>query len=453
MRQFYRTTIKKYALLGFLGFALLFCINQAFAGGVKVPLKLTLGKAETVDISAPIADILIADPSIVDVGALNSKKLYVVGKAVGDTNVLLFDQNSNTLATLDVNVSQDNSNLSRTLNSFFPDEEVVANTVNNNIVLSGRVSEPAKAHQIREVAGRFLGEDETLLDMMTTDGAQQVLLKVKIVEANRNILREYGIDPDISIGDGNFVYSTTSDALGKLTSTPFTTGGIAFDSSNTSITGLIHLLEEEGLLNTLAEPNLTTISGQRAEFLAGGEFPIPVGQSNGNISIEFRQFGVALGFTPVVLSNDKISLSLETEVSTLSNEARIELEDTSVPSISVRRALTTVELPSGGSLMIAGLIQSESADTMNSLPGINKIPVLGDLFSSQSFRRNESELVVMITPFLVNPIAQEQAQTARKLGKTAPALQATFTEDIEQNYGDRAPKNISNGPAAGYILD
>lgn len=435
--------------------AVTFCLNHAMAGSVKVPLKLTLGKAETIDITAPIADILIADPSIVDVGALNSKKLYVVGKAIGDTNILLFDQNSNTLATLDVNVSQDNSNLARTLKSFFPDEDIKAETVNNNIVLSGKVSQPSKAHQIREIASRFLEENETLVDMMTTDGAQQVLLKVKIVEANRNILREYGIDPDISIGQGNFTYGTTSDALGKLASTPFTTGSLALNTGATSVSAIIHLLEEEGLLNTLAEPNLTTISGQRAEFLAGGEFPIPVGQNNGNISIEFRQFGVALGFTPVVLSNNKISLSLETEVSTLSNEGRVELVDTSVPSIAIRRASTTVELPSGGTMMIAGLIQSEAADTMNSLPGINKIPILGDLFSSQSFRRNETELVVIVTPFLVNPIAQEHAQPVnnRATRSTKPALQASFSEAVEKNYGHQAPQNISKGPTAGYILD
>ncbi len=428
---------------------------SVFAGGIKVPVELTLGKAETVDITAPIADILIADPNIVDVGALSNKKLYVVGKNVGDTNVLLFDQNNNTLATLDINVSQDNSSLSRTIKSFFPDEPVKADTVNDNIVLSGKVSNPSIAHQVREIASRFLEDNETLVDMMTTDGEQQVLLKVKIVEANRNVLREYGIDPDISIGQGNFSYGVASDALGKLSATPFSTGSLVYETGSSRISGLIHLLEEEGLLNTLAEPNLTTISGQRAEFLAGGEFPIPVGQNNGSIAIEFRQFGVALGFTPVVLSGDKISLNLETEVSTLSNEARIELEDTSVPSIAVRRANTTVELPSGGSLMIAGLIQSESADTMNSLPGINKIPILGDLFTSQSFRRNESELVVMITPFLVNPVTQENAISANDQGKgqTTSPLRRSFIKNMNNSYGAETENTVQKMPAAGYILD
>ena len=189
--------------------------------------------------------------------------------------------------------------------------------------------------------------------------------------------------------------------------------------------------------------------------MAGGEFPIPVGQSNDTITIEFRQFGVALGFTPVVLSNDKISLNLETEVSTLSNEAGIVLSDTSVPSISIRRAQTVVELPSGGSLMIAGLIQSEAADTMNSLPGINQLPILGDLFSSQSFRRNESELVVMVTPYLVNPIAEEAAQVVNNSPEktTGAPLAKSFDKNLKEAYGNKAPKNITKGPAAGYILD
>lgn len=441
-----------FTLFALLAFA--FTFVDAIAGNVKVPLKLLVGKAETVDITAPVADILVANPAVVDVGALSPKKLYVVGKTIGDTNILLFDENQNTLATLDVNVSQDNGNLSRTIKAFFPDEHVKADTVNSNIVLTGKVSNPARAGQIREVAGRFLGEDETIVDLMAIGGEQQVLLKVKIVEAERNILREYGIDPDISIGTGNFTGSTATDALGPLTGTPFSTGSLVFDTGNTTISGIISLLEQEGLLNTLAEPNLTAISGQRAEFLAGGEFPIPVGQNNGNVTIEFRQFGVALGFTPVVLSNDKISLNLETEVSTLSNEAGIVLEDTAIPSISVRRAQTNVELPSGGSLMIAGLIQSESADTMNSLPGINQLPILGDLFSSQSFRRNESELVVMITPYLVNPIASEAAQVVNSKNKeSTKPLTTSFSKNLKKAYGDKAPQNITKGPAAGYILD
>lgn len=402
--------------------------------GVSKPITLTVGKAQTLDFNQDLSEILIASPDIVDVGVLTKRRVYIVGRNVGDTNIMVFDKNKSTLATLDVNISQDQFTLQRVLRQYFPDEAVTARTINRDVILTGSVSNPNKAGQIRDLAKRFVssapgGTPQTLVDLMTVQGEQQVSLQVKIVEVKRNVLKEYGIDTDISnIGDfGNFSRSgVTSSVTGKVTASPFSIGNLVYETgSNGPISLQMQALEEKGLLNTLAEPNLTAISGQRAEFLAGGEYPIPVGQQNNQVTIEFKKFGVALGFVPVVLSNDKIQLELETEVSVLSNEARLELQNESIPSLSVRRAKTTVEMASGGSLMIAGLIQSDTVNTMDSLPGINKIPVIGKLFSSQSFKRNESELLVMVTPYLVRPSKNSEA-VVKTSQKTLSATKASF---------------------------
>ncbi len=397
--------------------------QNAFGGavGVKKPLTLTTGKAQTIELTQPASEILIANPNVVDVGVLTKQRLYVVGRGVGDTNVLVFDRNKQVLASMDVNVSNDQFTLQRALRQYFPEENIDARMINREVILTGRVSTPSKAGQIRDLSKRFAtttgNAEASIVDLMTVEGEQQVMLQVKIVEAKRNLLKEYGIEPEAAnLGFGNFSGSSlATDAASKLTqTTQFAVGSLVYETgSRGPISVTMRALEEKGLLNTLAEPNLTAISGQRAEFLAGGEYPIPVGQSNDQISIEFKQFGVALGFTPVVLSNDKIQLELETEVSLLSNEARLELSDVNVPSLTVRRAKTTVEMASGGSLMIAGLIQSDSVNTMNSLPGVNKIPIIGRLFSSQSFKRNESELLVVVTPYLVRPVKEPAATLAQ----------------------------------------
>lgn len=379
--------------------------------GVSKNLILTVGKAQTVDFSQPISEILVANPSVVDVGVLTKKRIYVVGRGIGDTNIMIFDQNNSTLASMDVNVSNDQFTLQHALGQYFPEEKVHARMMNKEVVLTGRVTTPSKAGQIRDVAKRFIDTTQTLVDLMTVEGEQQVMLQVKIVEVARNVLKEYGLEPSISnLNTGNFSFEGLSNNNVGITSTAFSVGALAYETANTGpITLAMRGLENKGLLNTLAEPNLTAISGQHAEFLAGGEYPIPVAQQAGQISVTYKQFGVSLGFTPVVLSNDKIQLELETEVSTLSSEAAVQSSTISIPSLNVRRAKTTIEMASGGSLMIAGLIQSDAINSMNSLPGINKIPVLGKLFSSQSFQRNESELLVVVTPYLVRPIKKPAA--------------------------------------------
>lgn len=392
--------------------------------GINKRVELTAGRASTVELGQTVSDVLVANPSVVDVGTLRSNRLFLVGKQVGDTNVLAFDGEGNQLADIAVHVNVDQSALSGAMKEFFPNENVDVKTVNNNIVLSGKVSTPLVANRVRDLASRFITtQGQTIVDLMGVEGEQQVMLKVKVMEARRSVLREYGIESDYkpgnSAGTGGFINSTAG--IGLTATRPFASGALLLDDNNNFGPFRIGLqaLERDGLVNTLAEPNLTAISGETAGFLAGGEFPVPTGTTdNGNtVTLQFKQFGVSLNFTPTVLTENNISLHLSTEVSTLAQDQGVTLVGVEVPGLSVRRAETTVEMASGGSIMIAGLIQSGTADNLNGLPGISDIPILGELFKSKSFQRDESELIIMVTPYLVKPFAAPAAQ----LASAAPA--------------------------------
>ena len=403
------------------------------AQGASSPVvKLTAGKAETIVLSSPAADILVANPAIADVGSLRADRLYIVGRGVGDTNVLAFDANGNQLADIAVHVSVDDDTLRDTVKSLFPREKVTVSTVNNNVVLKGRVSSAMVANQVRDVANRFVGANaanRTLVDLMTVAGEQQVMLKVKVLEAQRDVLREMGVSidgTDFGTVPGIGLAALTQFGAGVLTIDP---PGGQFGPFDIDVRGL----ERDGLINTLAEPTLTAISGETAGFLAGGEFPVPAGRDqDGNVTIEFRQFGVSLNFIPTVLDNERISLQLTSEVSERSEANSVTLVNTVIPGLSVRRAQTTVQMQSGGTLMMAGLMRSRTVDALNGFPGLKDIPILGNLFKSKSFQRGESELVFLVTPYLVEPFADSHAERVTSSGNDA--LQAILhTEPSGKN--------------------
>ena len=341
--------------------------------------------------------------------------------------------------------------------------------------MSGTVSSADVANSIGNVANHYLGEivdanftiDEMLVNLLKVRGKSQVTLRVKVMEVSRSLLRETGVDTDIAdIGTNMGGDLVNNPDLGGIfggvlqtgvTETPFATFGLlerfgSFGPVDIALT----LLEEDGLVKILAEPNLTAISGESAGFLAGGEFPVPSGRDNeGNIIITFRQFGVALNFAPVVLSNDRISLQLQTEVSSLAQDNSVTLADIEVPGLDVRRATTTVEMGSGASLMIAGLLQSEAFKTMSGLPGMTRTPILGELFQSENFQRNETELVILVTPYLVEPFADKKQ--AKKVPLRTPEenyLEEAFAMNVRRIYGDKKAEDILQGDEHyGYILD
>jgi pilus assembly protein CpaC len=321
--------------------------------------------------------------------------------------------------------------------------------------------------------------------MLTVEGREQVLLKVSVVEMERNIIKQFGVDLASLVNSGNFAFAALSSlpypingALGAVA--PFvpnssfdafnanpnnafpigaqgtnSTLGLQWQTGQDRVQGVLRALEEDGLLHTLAEPNLTAISGETANFLAGGEFPIPVAQQLGTISVDFKKFGIGLAFTPVVMSEGRISLKVSTEVSELSNQGAVVLQNIAIPALKVRRAETTVELPSGGSLVMAGLLSDQSKQALSGYPGLKNLPVLGTLFRSRDFLKNETELVVIVTPYVVKPVARQQlAQPDDGFG-WASDVNSDLLGQMNRIYGrhpERAPVGRFDGDV-GFIVE
>lgn len=385
-------------------------------------LKLTLGKAEVFKLPLSVSDIMVANPKIADVSALQLDQLYIVGTTLGDTNIIILDNAGNVLKNLNVNVSIDVSIIENLIHTVFPREKgVTVHVVGNQVALMGTVSTPVAAQRIAKLVAAHMSNnkkggdpknaDSMIENLLEVRGAQQVTLRVRVLEVSRTVLKELGLNvttgPNASTSGFRPTINTTRGT--GLTKDPFAATSMLFNSGLSTIGDiglLIDALESDGLANVLAEPSLTAVSGEQAGFLAGGEFPIPVGRDqNGNITIDYKQFGVSLNFKPIVMSDDRISLQLNTEVSSLDQAQGLTLSDIQIPGLDVRRASTTVEINSGGSLMMAGLLKSSNIKGMSGLPGIKDTPVLGDLVSSKSFQREETELVVIVTPYLVQPYA------------------------------------------------
>ena len=434
-------------------------------------LVLTQGMADIVEVEGPVSDIMVADPSIVDVMVLQANRLYMVGSSIGTTNVIAVDAEGNVVRRMNVRVKIDDGVIQDALNDLFPDEKVTVSTVGEQVMLSGKVSNPEVSNKVVNLVSRLVGQatgnaadiDNSLINMMQVEGEQQVMLRVKVVEASRDVLRELGISSSFTEGDPGGVIddiaATVASVAGTgLTSNPLGTANVVFDNAGDSLGPLnvaIRALEQDGLINTLAEPTMTAISGEQAGFLAGGEFPVPTSRDeDGNVIVEYRPFGVTLNFRPIVLSSDRISMQLNTEVSALSNQNSYNLGGLTIPGFSVRRAQTTVEMGSGGSLMIAGLLKSDTTKTMTDLPGIKDIPILGKLMSSESFQREESELVVIVTAVLVKPY-EEKAMATEAVSTERVPLADAFQSNIRRIYTRRPLEEalFDGEQRYGYLID
>lgn len=453
-------------------------------------VSIMLGKADMIDLGNNVADVLVANPSIADVMAVKSNRLYVVGSALGDTNIIAIDENGDIVKRINVHVQLDIDKIKEIVADLYPNEEVNIHAVQDQLIITGEVSTPAVANSVANLIAQTAAEtsgmdassvDEVVTNMLSVRGEQQVMLRVKIVEASRSALKDLGVEasaPNSSIGSVGASLAT-APALGLTAPAQLGVLALNYASGSFGQLGLLgRALEEEGIVNTLAEPNLTAISGEQAGFLAGGEFPIPTEiDRNGNLIYEFRPFGVSLNFRPIVMSSNRISLEMTTEISTTSFSQNLQLNGINVPTFNVRRAQTTVELPSGGTLMIAGLIQSETISGLTQLPGIGDVPVVGDLIKSDTFNRDETEVVVMITPYLVQPFAQNQAaemapasvmeasaqvQSPALAAQPAPQtpardrneLKNVFGNNIRRTYGETAPQDLMKQTGKfGYITE
>jgi pilus assembly protein CpaC len=386
------------------------------SGSHFVPLGI--GKSVVIDLPGDVKDVLVADPKIANAVVRSARRAYLIGVAVGQTSVYFFDADGKQLAGLDIAVTRDLNGVRTALRQMFPDSDIRIEGVGDGVVLAGTAANPAEAQQAFNVATRLAGEGK-VVNSLVVRGGDQVALKVTVAVVQRDVVKQLGIDLTGSVGQGaavvNFTTSNPFTAFGQALSDTAATGKFA------SVTATLKAMERAGVIRTLAEPTLSAISGESATFLAGGEFPIPAGLSCDNskspplcqAQIQYKKFGVSLNFTPVVLAEGRISLKVMTEVSDLSSDNAMTLsmpgstQTMTIPSIRVRRADTTVEIPSGGSLAMAGMIQETTKSQINGVPGLTQIPVLGALFRSRDFVNRQSELMILVTPYVVRAVAQK----------------------------------------------
>ncbi|HEX4302659.1 MAG TPA: type II and III secretion system protein family protein [Rhizomicrobium sp.] len=455
-------------------------------GTVTQRLVLPLGKAAIVQLDADARDVLVSSPDVVDAVVRTPRRIFLLALKTGQTNAFFFDGAGHQLASIDIRVEKDITDLSAMIRAAMPGSNVKVTALNDNVVLNGTVTSAQESARAQDLAARFAGDPAKVVNMLRVPGSEQVMIRVRIAEMQRNVAKQFGIDlASAAIVAGVPVVASSSpsfallgralndlsgagagivcdSAAGSTVLNPLTvynSGGTCSASPN-NLQGTLKALEQVGLVHTLAEPNLTAVSGETAKFLAGGEFPVPTGRdTNGNITIEFKQFGVGLSFTPVVLSAGRISLQVSTEVSELTNTGAFTLQGTSttgltIPALSVRRAQTTVELPSGGSFAIAGLMQHNSKQVLQALPGIKDMPILGALFRSRDYENDESELVVIISAYLVTPTlaANLASPTDGFISPTDPeTILLGRTNAVHDNHpADAAAPNPS--AAVGFIV-
>lgn len=378
-------------------------------------MRLALNKSRIVDMPDDVREVLVSSSDIVDVQVKTPRQAFLIAKSVGDTNIMFLDRFGNVVMKLELHVQIDIDSLRATLVQILPGENISAYAVGDNLFLSGTVRTDSAAASARAVARPFVAEDAKLINLLKVQAEQQVLLKVRVSEMQKSALKELGIQTSIGsyviAGLGGSITSPTTGALSG-TLTPYSSTITKLDHAGRGTSPIqfaVKALEKRGLIKSLAEPNLTAVSGETAKLLAGGEYPVPVADNNGQISVQFKPFGVGLAFTPVVLSNGRISLKLSSEVSSIDTNLTVAVStNISVYGLKVRRAESTVELPSGGSLMIAGLLQNDVTNDIQGLPGAKDLPILGALFRSTNFQRSESELVVSVTAYVVRPGGDSQ---------------------------------------------
>ncbi|WP_246685787.1 type II and III secretion system protein family protein [Mesorhizobium sp. B2-4-6] len=427
-------------------------------------IKVAKGKPKTIMTSAAFYQIVIGDPEIANVNPLTDKSFYVLGNNLGTTGIALFDQNKQLVGTIDIEVTLDTDQLASTIRASVPDAKIKVGSANGRVVLSGEADDAVAADKASKIASRFSGNEE-IINSVNISSSQQVQLNVRFVEINRQAGQDLGAKyaANFAYGIGNRKVVLNPDG-GNLTAAG--TGEIigSLLSNGVSIDIAIKALEERGLARRLAEPNLIARSGQTASFLAGGEFPIPVSEDNGKISVTYKKYGVGLDFTPTVLKDGLVSLDIAPEVSSIDPSASIQVSSgISIPAFIVRRARTSVDLKNGQSFMIAGLLQSQNDITTSRVPGIGRLPVLGPLFSSKSYQRRETDLVIIVTPYLVKPVDPSK-KMVEPIDGTQPASPADYflnnTEEVDASASKR-PVTLADGSAArpmaaatsGHFLD
>ncbi|MBR1147610.1 type II and III secretion system protein family protein [Bradyrhizobium sp. AUGA SZCCT0431] len=429
-------------------------------------VSLGIGKSIVIDLPRDIKDVLVADPKIANAVVRSAQRAYIIGAAVGQTNIVFFDSAGQQIAAYDIAVKRDLNGVRAALKQTLPNSDIHIDGVGDGVVLTGTAASPIDAQQAFDLASRLVGGADKVVNSIAVRGRDQVMLKVTVAEVARNIIKQMGIDLTASMTYGtavvNFSNANPFTAYGRPLVAGNTASGTFGGGNVPSVTATLRAMESAGVVRTLAEPNLTAISGESATFIAGGEFPVPAGYSCDPVTrvcttqIQFKKFGISLNFTPVVLTEGRISLRVMTEVSELSNDNSITLNQAisssgtnslTIPSIKTRRAETTLEIPSGGAMAMAGLIQEQTKQAINGFPGLAQLPVLGTLFRSRDFVNSQTELMVLVTPYVVRAVAQKDLSRPDDGFANASDPQTDLLGSINRIYG---VPGRSNQPARNY---
>ena len=431
-------------------------------------VALGVGKSVVVDLSRDVRDVLVSNPKIANAVVRSSRRAYLIGGEIGQTNIYFFDGDGRQIAGFDIAVTRDLNGVRAGLKHMLPSADLHVEGVGDGVMLSGNVANAGESQRAFDLATRLVGDPAKVVNSLTIGGRDQVMLKVTVAEVQRNVIKQLGINMNGSIGYGTFFPVTDNpfSATGSPLSNTHAT--LSVNSGRNFFNATLQAMEQAGVIRTLAEPTLTAISGESANFVAGGEFPIPSGYtcsqpSSGSASIcqygiDFKKFGVSLNFTPIVLSEGRISLKVMTEVSDLSNENTLTLAGpppVTIPSIQMRRTETTVEIPSGGALAMAGMIKDQTKQAINGVPALMDLPVLGALFKSREYVNQKTELAVIVTPYVVRPVAPRDLArpTDNFIDADDPAgmLLGHFNRLYGTTAGANPPRTYYGKP--GFILD
>jgi pilus assembly protein CpaC len=496
-------------------------------------LGLGVGRSIVVQSPVPLKDVMVSDPTRLDAVVQSSDRVFLIAKQSGQTNAFFFDEYGQQILTLEVAIGADLSALDEFLTRIIPGSNIHSEIAGKAVVLTGTVRTPIDSNRAAQVAAQFVGAnsgsigavnanqtaplnnavsnlaaggattaygqqtqsdtsapsgaddpyaEKPVINLLTVEGEEQVMLRVTVAEVQRTMLKQFGINLGAVINSGNFSTAVLTDNKFPLTAVAGGLGGIpaagaaaagatlfssgssgipfpagsgftgfndsgvatAWRSGRNSVAGALKALEQDGLLRTLAEPNLTAVSGEPAKFLAGGEYPVPVVDSLGQVSVVYKEYGIGLAFTPVVMTEGRISLKIESEVSELTQEGAVVLSGIQIPALKKRQANSTVELPSGGSLALAGLLKEDSRQNIEGFPGLKNVPILGTLFRSHEYQKDETELVIIVTPYIVRPTSrQELANPMDGMGDPTDR-KANFLGEINRVYGGTAPPPVGD---------
>ncbi|SLN20181.1 Type II secretion system protein D precursor [Roseovarius albus] len=426
---------------------------QVVRNGTARNLSVPMNRAIVVESDTPFAELSIANPAIADFSTLSDRTIYILGKSPGRTTLTLLDETGRLITNVEVHVAADVAEFKERLQQILPGERIEVRTANDGIVLSGTVSSITRMDRALDLAQRYA--PERVSNLMSVSGQQQVMLKVRFAEMQRSVSKQLstslaidglgGVSGGLGVGiaGANLGSAAAGSQPAVISGNNAGAALIGFDIGSTQIGILLQALETKGLVRTLAEPNLTALSGQEAEFLAGGEYPVPVAQDNDTTSIEFKPFGIQLLFTPRVLDDDVINLELGTSVSSLDPGNGIVADGFQIDAFRTRQAKTTIALRDGQSFAIAGLLQDDFRDNNNQVPWLGDIPVLGSLFRSADYQRSQSELVIIVSAHLVSPTRGEAL--------ALPTDRVKLPSEADLFWNGRVARDVEPGSATGEV--